>query len=85
MSESDYQSKIIREYTKKGWMVIKLIQTNMNGIPDLLLMKYGEQPFFIEVKAANGKLAPLQAYRIQEILEKTGYETHVLYETTTDK
>ena len=80
MSEAIFQAKIIKRFTKQGWLVVKLIQTNLNGIPDLLLMKKGELPFFIECKAATGRLAPLQAYRIKEIEEKTGYITQVLYE-----
>lgn len=80
MSESKYQAKIIKEYERMGWYVVKLIQTNKNGIPDLLLMKHGEAPFFIELKSARGKIAPLQRYRIEEILKETGYKTIVLSE-----
>jgi len=34
----------------QGWTVVKLIQTNHNGMPDLMCLKQGKT-FFIEVKA----------------------------------
>jgi hypothetical protein len=49
-------------------LVIKLIKTNVNGIPDLLALKEGKA-FFIEVKRPNGVLAPLQEYRIKQLKE----------------
>ena len=65
---SKYQTKIIKEYESKGWMVINLIKTNKNGIPDLLCIKEGEKPIFIECKEWNDTLKPLQKFRIKELL-----------------
>ena len=50
-----------------GFYVIKLIQTNKNGIPDLLCLKDGYKNLFIEVKQAGGRVAELQTYRIKEL------------------
>ena len=80
MSESSYKQKILKQYRKEGWFDIGLIQTNKNGIPDTLMMKTGEQPFFIEFKAVGKKADPLQQYRHQEILNKTGCKTIVMVE-----
>jgi len=33
MTESKFQSLIIKKYESLGWYVIKLITTNRNGIP----------------------------------------------------
>jgi Holliday junction resolvase len=77
MKESELQSKIIKHYEAKGFLVIKMIQTNKNGIPDLLLLKEGVHPFFIEVKTEKGKLSDLQKYRINQ-LEKYGCKTEIL-------
>ena len=64
---SKHQTKTIKEYESKGYYVINLIKTNKNGIPDLLCLKDGEKPLFIECKEPNDTLKPLQGYRIKEL------------------
>lgn len=76
MKESLIQSKIIKRKESEGYLVIKLIQTNKNGCPDLLLLKDGKASF-IEVKNEKGKVSELQKYRIKE-LQKVGCETEIL-------
>lgn len=76
IKEALIQEMIIKKYSALGFYVIKLIQTNKNGIPDLLLLKDGKA-FFIEVKSSNGKVSQLQEYRHQELL-KHGFETKIL-------
>lgn len=66
MLESKIQSFIIRKYTKLGYYVIKIIKTNKNGIPDLLLIKDGKASF-IEVKSTGGKISELQRLRAKEL------------------
>ena len=66
---SNFQTKIIKEYEGNGWFVINLIKTNKNGIPDLLCIKEGERPIFIECKEWNDTLKPLQKFRIKELLK----------------
>lgn len=73
--ESRIQAKIIERYQADGWLVIRLIQTNMNGIPDLLLLKDGIARF-IEVKRPGQKPRKLQQYRIEQ-LRKAGFEVDV--------
>jgi len=70
--ESAYQKRVIAKYEKAGYYVIKLAKTNKNGIPDLLCMKPNDV-IFVEVKAANGKVSPLQKYRMEE-LSKLGFK-----------
>jgi len=65
----NYQSKVIKEYSKKGYLVINLIRLSANGYPDLLCLKDGES-IFIECKTGNDTLKPLQKYRIDELNEK---------------
>lgn len=76
MTEAQIQSKIIARYEKDGYMVVKLIQTNKNGICDLLLLKDGIASF-IEVKTETGRLSELQKYRIKQLEEK-GFKVEVL-------
>lgn len=75
MREAIIQEKIKNILEVNGWYVLKLIQTNKNGIPDLLVMKNG-QVAFIEVKNETGKLSELQRYRIEE-LKKRGIKALV--------
>lgn len=69
MLEKNIQAAIIKQLEKSGWLVIKLIQTTMNGIPDLLALRDGTA-VFIEVKRPGGKVSPLQTFRIEQIKEK---------------
>lgn len=64
---SKFQTKTIKQFESEGWYVINLIKTNKNGIPDLLCIKDGEKPLFIECKEYNDTLKPLQVFRINEV------------------
>lgn len=74
---SKYQTKIIKRFENDGYLVINLIKTNKNGIPDLLVLKDGEKPLFIECKEKTDTLKPLQKFRIEE-LKKYGVNAIVL-------
>ena len=73
---SKHQTKTIKEYESKGWYVINLIKTNKNGICDLLCLKDGEKPLFIECKELKDTLKPLQKFRIDE-LKSLGFDAFV--------
>ena len=69
MKESSIQKKIIQSHESDGWIVVKLIQTTMNGIPDLLLLRNGRIAF-VEVKRKGEKSTPLQIYIQNKIRSK---------------
>ena len=77
MTEQQIQSKKIKELESQGYYVIKLMKTNKNGIPDLLVLPKNSDAFFIEVKKEDGVLSKLQEYRINE-LNKHGLKTEIL-------
>lgn len=79
ISESEVQTKIKKRLEKSGWLVIKLIQTTLNGIPDLLALRDNEA-VFIEVKRPGGKVSPLQTYRIEQIKNKQ-FQVIIAYNT----
>lgn len=54
----------------------KLIQTNKNGIPDLLALKKGVV-IFLEVKRKDKKPTPLQTYLHDELM-KCGVAVYVV-------
>ena len=66
MKESELQTKIKDRLSKHNWLVVKLISTNWNGIPDLMCMRKG-MTIFLEVKTETGVLAPLQEHRIKTL------------------
>jgi len=69
MKESFIQGQIIVKLESWGWMVVKLIQTNTNGIPDLMAIRSGKT-VFIEVKREGEQPAPLQKHRLNQINDK---------------
>lgn len=69
---SKHQQRVIKQYQNDGWIVVKLIKTTMNGIPDLMCLKDGKA-IFVECKEKNDKLSELQKYRIDQ-LQKAGFE-----------
>ena len=75
MLESKYQKKLIDRFTKQGYYVLNLIKTNKNGVSDLLCLKSGEPPMFIEVKTLTGKMSELQKFRLRE-QSKLGFNTY---------
>jgi Holliday junction resolvase len=77
MKESQIQSKKIKELEAKGYYVIKLINTNKPGIPDLIAIPKGSDVLFIEVKGPKGKTSPLQDWRMEELKQhKLKVEIH---------
>jgi len=67
MTEQKIQLKRIKQLEAEGYYVIKLIQTNKNGIPDLIAIPPDSNVIFSEVKKPKGKLSRLQEYRLKEL------------------
>jgi|TARA_R100001440_G_scaffold29270_2_gene46917 Holliday junction resolvase len=76
MTEQQVQKKRIEEFEAEGYYVIKLIKTNKNGIPDLIAIPPNSKVVFSEIKNKNGKVSPLQKYRLEE-LNGFGFITEV--------
>jgi Holliday junction resolvase len=57
--------------------VVKIIQTNKNGWPDLQAHKNGVT-IFIEVKSENGKVSELQKYRHKQLTD-AGFKVLLIY------
>jgi Holliday junction resolvase len=74
-----FQERLIEKYTKEGFLVIKHVRTNCNGIPDLQLLKDGKS-IFIEVKEGSDTIKPLQKFRIQQLI-KLGFEAWCEHDT----
>jgi hypothetical protein len=76
MKEQQIQAKRIKQLEEEGYYVIKLINTNKVGIPDLIAIAPDADVLFVEVKRPNGKLTKLQEFRLKE-LKNHGLKTQV--------
>lgn len=75
-SEAAIQRQVMNALEKEGWTCVKLIQTNLNGMPDLLCLRRG-MTMFIEVKSETGKPSALQLHRIEK-LKMNGFGAYVV-------
>ncbi len=66
MRESQLQTKIRKRLEEHHWLVIKLIQTNRNGIPDLMCIK-GGRVMFLEIKTPEGVVSELQKHMLDKL------------------
>jgi len=66
MKESQLQTKVRKRLEAFGWLVIKLIQTNRNGIPDLMCIK-GGRVIFMEIKTSDGVVSELQQHMLDKL------------------
>lgn len=74
ISESVIQSKGIAHYKKLGWTAIRLHTTGVSGQPDVLFLKDGCKPMFVEYKKSKGGVvSPLQRYYI-DLYKNRGFE-----------
>ena len=76
MTEQQIQAKKIKELESKGYYVIKLINTNKNGIPDIIAIAPSADVLFVEVKKEDGKVSKLQEFRLKE-LQNHGLKTEI--------
>jgi Holliday junction resolvase len=74
-----FQSKLISDFKKQGYIVLKHIRCNENGFPDLQIMKDGVS-IFIECKEGKDTIKPLQRYQIDMLISK-GFKAFCLHET----
>jgi Holliday junction resolvase len=76
MKESQLQTQIKNRLTKHGWLVVKIITSTMNGIPDLMCIRKGVV-IFLEVKTDDGFVAPLQEY-VMRVLSSNQVHSRVV-------
>lgn len=69
MKEADIQYDIIKYLENHEFYVVKIIQSNKNGWPDLQAHKDGFT-IFIEVKTPKGKVSEIQKYRHKQLTNK---------------
>lgn len=77
MTEIQVQKKIKKNLEALDWFVIRLTVTGVGGMPDLVALKVGKPPMFIEVKKTKGGIvSKLQDYMLRK-LKKFGFVAFV--------
>jgi Holliday junction resolvase len=66
---SQFQTKIIKEYKDKGYIVLNVIKLSDSGYPDLICLKDGKA-IFIECKEETDSIKELQKFRIDELIKQ---------------
>lgn len=80
LRESIIQKKVIDAFERAGWLVVKIIQTNKNGWPDLQCLKDSRVVFIECKKEGKIKIDPLQNYRHNQI-RKQGFLVKIINDT----
>jgi Holliday junction resolvase len=68
-TEQQIQTKIAEWLRRQHWLVTKVMQSSLNGWPDLLAVREGEA-IFIEVKRPGGVVSKIQSHRIEQLRDQ---------------
>ena len=72
MREKDTEAKLVKAVRKLGGLAPKFVSPGLDGVPDRLVLLPGGKMAFIELKAENRKMRPLQVRRKRQ-LEALGF------------
>ncbi|MCH4171914.1 MAG: VRR-NUC domain-containing protein [Lactobacillus sp.] len=75
--ERTVESYLIDQVKKRGGLTYKWVAPGIRGVPDRIVLVYGQCVFF-ELKQAHGNLRRNQEYQINKI-RKQGQEVYVCY------
>ena len=72
MREKTVESRLVKAVKAMGGLAPKFISPGLDGVPDRLVLLPGGKMAFIELKAPDKKLRPLQVRRKRQ-LESLGF------------
>ena len=72
MREKETEAKLVMAVRKLGGLAPKFVSPGLDGVPDRLVLLPGGKIAFIELKAENRKMRPLQVRRKRQ-LEALGF------------
>ena len=72
MREIETEAKLVKAVRKLGGLAPKFVSPGLDGVPDRLVLLPGGKIAFIELKAENRKMRPLQVRRKRQ-LESLGF------------
>lgn len=79
-SEKVLERKLCTEVKKLGGLAIKLLSSQMTGLPDRLCLLPGGRVYFVELKSTGEKPTKIQEV-IHKRLESLGFEVFVIDST----
>jgi len=68
--EVTLESKLVHEVEKRGGLCWKFTSPGTAGVPDRIVVAPDGKVVFVEMKAPNGKLQPIQQKRARELMER---------------
>lgn len=77
MREKEIEKYLIQEVEKLGGLCKKWVSPGSSGEPDRIVILPWNRIYFVELKAPEGELSPIQEYRIEE-LKNLGVRVRVL-------
>ncbi|MCL6479640.1 MAG: VRR-NUC domain-containing protein [Peptococcaceae bacterium] len=77
MKEVNIEKYLKDQVEKRGGKALKFISPGMRGVPDRIVLLPGAQAVFVELKAPDEKLEPLQIKRVAE-LEDLDFKVYCL-------
>ena len=77
MREKVIEKKLVDEIKKLGGLCLKFNSQSMVGIPDRIILLNNKRMCFVETKARNKKLRPLQ-FITKRKLESLGFKVYVV-------
>lgn len=78
--ENQVETYLHKRVVEAGGKTYKWVSPNMVGVPDRIVIMPGGKVYFVEVKALDGRLSPVQERRLLE-LSNLGANVYVLYGT----
>lgn len=77
MRESEIERILVDRVKKLGGRAFKWVSPGNSGVPDRIVVLPGIPVIFIELKAGNGRLSPVQKVQVDR-LKALGQEVRVL-------
>ncbi len=77
MLEKFIEQKLVKLVRREGGMCPKFVSPGMDGMPDRLVLLPGGKIAFVELKAPQGRLRPLQVQRHSQ-LRDLGFSVFVV-------
>ena len=68
MREKETEAKLVKAVRKLGGLALKFVSPGLDGVPDRLVLLPGGKMAFIELKAENRKMRPLQVRRKRQLV-----------------
>jgi hypothetical protein len=72
MAEKEIEKRLVTAVKKAGGMALKFVSPGLDGVPDRLVLMPCAKVCFVEVKAPQKELRPLQVKRKRQ-LEALGF------------